>query len=63
MPRSPIVPRAVGSLTRDGLANVSQGGGCTNRTLPGVPDVKVQLAGTRTGFVAFVRVWELDQTQ
>ncbi len=52
-----------GAPGREGLANVANGGGCTNRTVPGVPDVKVQLATTRTGRIALVRVWELEDTQ
>lgn len=52
-----------GAPSRDGLANVAHGGGCTNRTVPGVPDVKVQLATTPTGLIALVRVWELEDTQ
>ncbi len=52
-----------GALTFEGLARVANGGGCTNLTAAGVPDVKVQLALPRTGLVAFIRVWELADTQ
>ena len=52
-----------GALTFEGLPRVANGGGCTNLTAAGVPDVKVQLALPRTGLVAFIRVWELADTQ
>lgn len=49
-----------GSPTVERLEIVVHGGGCTNLTAEGVPDVKVQLVEGPVGMIALVRVWELE---
>jgi hypothetical protein len=49
----------IGELTIERIDVAVHGGGCTNATAPGVPDVKIQFGTEGRRTIAVVRVWEL----